>query len=59
MNSSLLANPVRNRQVMERIPFGRWGKPEDFVGPIIFLASQASDYVCGECLTVDGGWMAR
>ncbi|KAJ7646959.1 NAD-binding protein [Roridomyces roridus] len=59
MNTALIADPVRSRQIMERIPIGRWGTPEDFEGAIIFLASRASDYVCGESLLVDGGWMAR
>jgi hypothetical protein len=43
---------------MERIPAQRWGSPEDFEGVVVYLASRASDYVCGECVTVDGGWMA-
>ncbi|KAJ7646972.1 NAD-binding protein [Roridomyces roridus] len=59
MNTALIADPVRSRQIMERIPIGRWGTPEDFEGAVIFLASRASDYVCGESLLVDGGWMAR
>ncbi|KAF9022819.1 NAD-binding protein [Hymenopellis radicata] len=59
MNTALIANPVRSRQIMERIPIGRWGDPEDFEGAVVFLASRASDYVCGEALLVDGGWMAR
>ncbi|KAJ7130824.1 NAD-binding protein [Mycena crocata] len=59
MNTALIADPVRSRQIMERIPIGRWGAPEDFEGAIVFLASRASDYVCGESLVVDGGWMAR
>ncbi|KAF7376463.1 ATP-binding cassette transporter [Mycena sanguinolenta] len=59
MNTALIADPVRSRQIMERIPIGRWGAPEDFEGPIVFLASRASDYVCGETLVVDGGWMGR
>ncbi|KAJ7899081.1 NAD-binding protein [Mycena leptocephala] len=59
MNTALIADPVRSRQIMERIPIGRWGAPEDFEGAIVFLASRASDYVCGESLLVDGGWMAR
>jgi 2-deoxy-D-gluconate 3-dehydrogenase len=56
---ALRKNPERNRQILERIPSGRWGKPEDFKGPAVFLASKASDYVSGEILTVDGGWMGR
>jgi hypothetical protein len=58
MNTALIANPTRSRQIMERIPAGRWGAPADFEGVVVFLASRASDYVCGECITVDGGWMA-
>lgn len=56
---ALQKNEIRNKQILERIPAGRWGNPEDFKGPIIFLASDASDYVNGETLVVDGGWMGR
>ena len=49
----------RFRQISERIPAGRWGKPEDLAGAAVFLASQASDYVHGHVLVVDGGWMGR
>ncbi|GAA5495379.1 2-dehydro-3-deoxy-D-gluconate 5-dehydrogenase [Rubritalea halochordaticola] len=56
---ALRHDPIRSEQILSRIPAGRWGKPEDFVGPTVFLASQASDYVNGEILVVDGGWMAR
>lgn len=49
----------RSKSILERIPAGRWGKPEDFAGPVVFLASPAADYVSGEILTVDGGWMGR
>jgi len=59
MNEKLLADPVRQRQISERIPAGRWGVPRDFAGPVVFLASPASQYVCGELLVVDGGWMGR
>lgn len=59
MNEALIADKDRARQILERIPAGRWGSPEDFEGAIVFLASRASDYVTGECLVVDGGWMAR
>jgi len=56
---ALQQNPERNKAILERIPAGRWGQPEDFKGPIVFLASSASDYVSGEILVVDGGWMGR
>ncbi|KAF9541426.1 NAD(P)-binding protein [Agrocybe pediades] len=59
MNSALLANPTRLRQISERIPAGRWGDPADFAGVVVFLASRASLYVCGELVVVDGGWMGR
>ncbi|HUZ58072.1 MAG TPA: SDR family oxidoreductase [Hanamia sp.] len=49
----------RSKSILDRIPAGRWGTPEDFIGPVIFLSSHASDYVDGEILTVDGGWMGR
>lgn len=49
----------RYEAILSRIPAGRWGEPEDFKGPVIFLSSAASDYVDGEILTVDGGWMGR
>ena len=53
-NEKLLQDPVRLRQISERIPAGRWGEPRDFAGPVVFLASAASRYVCGEILVVDG-----
>jgi 2-deoxy-D-gluconate 3-dehydrogenase len=56
---ALRANPERSRQIMERIPAGRWGCPEDLAGAVIFLASSASDYVHGHVLAVDGGWLGR
>jgi len=49
----------RNKAIVERIPAGRWGSPEDLQGPVVFLASAASDYVNGYTLAVDGGWLAR
>lgn len=57
--AALQADTARYTAILERIPAGRWGKPADFAGPAIFLASSASDYVHGEILTVDGGWMGR
>lgn len=57
--AALRADEVRNRQILERIPSGRWGTVEDMKGPIVFLASAASDYMSGEVINVDGGWMTR
>ena len=57
--AALQADPVRNAQILARIPAGRWGKPEDLAGALIFLSSSASNYVNGTILTVDGGWMGR
>ena len=57
--SALQQDETRNRQILERIPAQRWGNPEDIAGAAVFLASSASDYVNGEVLVVDGGWMAR
>ena len=56
---ALQDDPDRSKSILERIPQGRWGTPKDFAGPVVFLASPASDYVNGEILTVDGGWMGR
>jgi 2-dehydro-3-deoxy-D-gluconate 5-dehydrogenase len=57
--AALQADEVRNRQILERIPAGRWGQPSDLGGAAVFLASSASDYVHGQILAVDGGWLAR
>jgi 2-deoxy-D-gluconate 3-dehydrogenase len=56
---ALRADENRSRSIMERIPAGRWGEAEDFKGPIVFLASEASSYMHGTVMTVDGGWMGR
>jgi 2-deoxy-D-gluconate 3-dehydrogenase len=56
---ALRDDPVRNQAILERIPAGRWGSPEDLAGAAVFLASAASDYVNGILLPVDGGWLAR
>lgn len=56
---ALRADPERSHSILSRIPANRWGETEDFKGPIVFLASKASDYVNGTILTVDGGWMGR
>ncbi|KXU37675.1 2-deoxy-D-gluconate 3-dehydrogenase [Cephaloticoccus primus] len=59
-NTEALRNdPERSASILGRIPAGRWGEPQDFKGPAVFLASAASDYVHGTILTVDGGWMGR
>lgn len=56
---ALREDPERSKSILDRIPAGRWGVPADFKGPVVFLASAASDYVNGTILFVDGGWMAR
>jgi 2-deoxy-D-gluconate 3-dehydrogenase len=56
---ALRADETRNRQILERIPAGRWGNPEDLAGAAVFLSSAASDYLHGHLLVVDGGWLAR
>ena len=57
--AALQQDSTRSRQILERIPAGRWGEPEDIAGAAVFLASPASDYVHGHVLVVDGGWMGR
>ncbi|TWJ06656.1 2-dehydro-3-deoxy-D-gluconate 5-dehydrogenase KduD [Altererythrobacter ishigakiensis] len=57
--AALQADETRNRQILERIPEGRWGEPSDIGGAAVFLASKAADYVQGHILAVDGGWLAR
>ena len=59
VTTALRADPVRSRQILDRIPAGRWGQPEDFAGAVVFLASSASRYVHGHVLAVDGGWLGR
>jgi 2-deoxy-D-gluconate 3-dehydrogenase len=56
---ALREDPVRSKAILERIPSGRWGTPEDMRGTVVYLASPASDYVNGHVLVVDGGWLAR
>jgi len=56
---ALRADETRSKSILDRIPAGRWGTPEDFAGPAVFLASSAADYIHGTLLTVDGGWMGR
>lgn len=55
----LRADPVRNKAILDRIPAGRWGEPEDLKGIVVFLASEASSYMNGYTVAVDGGWLAR
>ena len=57
--AALQADESRNRQILERIPEGRWGDPADIGGAAVFLSSRAADYVQGHILAVDGGWLAR
>jgi 2-dehydro-3-deoxy-D-gluconate 5-dehydrogenase len=57
--AALQADEARNKAIMDRIPAGRWGSPDDMGGAAVFLASSASDYVNGHILAVDGGWLAR
>jgi 2-deoxy-D-gluconate 3-dehydrogenase len=57
--SALRADETRNRQILERIPAGRWGDPGDMAGAAVFLSSAASDYMHGHIMVVDGGWMGR
>ncbi|MBV8890796.1 MAG: SDR family oxidoreductase, partial [Acidobacteria bacterium] len=57
--AALRDDAVRSRQILDRIPAGRWGAPNDLAGAAVFLCSSASDYIHGHILTVDGGWMGR
>jgi len=57
--AALRKDPERSRQILERIPAGRWGEPSDLAGTAVFLSSSASNYIHGHVLVVDGGWMAR
>lgn len=57
--AALRADESRNKEILDRIPAGRWGTPNDLIGPCIFLASSASNYVNGYTIAVDGGWLAR
>ncbi|MCJ1313488.1 hypothetical protein MMC25_007166 [Agyrium rufum] len=59
MNVTLQRDESRSTEILSRIPMGRWGKPDDFKGVVVFLAGKSGAYVSGEVLTVDGGWMGR
>lgn len=56
--ATIRADPVRSQEILDRIPAGRWAEPEDITGPAVFLASEASNYVHGHVLVVDGGWLS-
>jgi 2-deoxy-D-gluconate 3-dehydrogenase len=57
--TALQEDPIRSKEILGRIPAGRWGQPDDIGGAAVFLSSSASDYVQGITLPVDGGWLAR
>jgi 2-deoxy-D-gluconate 3-dehydrogenase len=59
ITKALREDQERSKSILERIPAGRWGSPDDFAGPVVFLASAASEYLHGSIVTVDGGWMGR
>jgi 2-deoxy-D-gluconate 3-dehydrogenase len=59
MNVNLIQDPKRNQEILSRIPAGRWGTPDDVKGIIVFLASEASDYISGAIIPVDGGYLAQ
>ena len=59
LTHALAQDPQRHRAILERIPAGRWGQPDDLSGAVVFLASPASDYVHGHILAIDGGWLGR
>ena len=57
--AALQSDPVRSKEILSRIPAGRWGEASDLQGAVVFLASPAADYLSGHVLTVDGGWCGR
>jgi 2-deoxy-D-gluconate 3-dehydrogenase len=59
LTEALQTDATRSRQILERIPAARWGKPQDVAGAVVFLASPASDYISGHVLAIDGGWLGR
>ena len=59
MNTAIMNDENRNEEILKRIPAGRWGTPDDMKGPVVFLASSASDYLNGAIITVDGGYLGR
>lgn len=59
LTKAMQDDPIRNSEIMSRLPAGYWGKPEVLKGPVVFLASEESNYVCGCTMNVDGGWLSR
>ncbi len=59
LNTQIMNDPVRNKEILDRIPAHKWGQPEDVKGAVIFLASRASDYINGAVIPVDGGFLCR
>lgn len=59
LNRHIWSDPIRHQQVLDRLPSGRWGEPQDLIGPALFLASSAANYIHGVILPVDGGWLSR
>jgi len=59
VTAGIRSDPKRNQAVLDRIPAGRWGEPDDVKGPVVFLASAAAEYLHGTVVPVDGGWLAR
>lgn len=59
MNEALINDEIRSKQILDRIPAGRWGDPDDMKGAAVFLASDMSNYIHGHLLAVDGGWLGR
>jgi NAD(P)-dependent dehydrogenase (short-subunit alcohol dehydrogenase family) len=57
--ASIRQDAVRSKAILDRIPAGRWGSPDDLKGVVVFLASEASSYLCGSIISVDGGWLTR